>query len=142
MTENTQQPQMTEEQRSIWVKEQFQKANKHLAENGVLFESVVTSESRYLAPLVAVWKIKATDNKFFWVISGDLPTDFVAASAATSAREAIKHFSLTWQLKAANLVSAEGADNTAHEYASMLVSRAEGLFAIQEQEGLWQEASA
>ncbi|MFT4807348.1 MAG: hypothetical protein ACI9LX_000665 [Paraglaciecola sp.] len=38
---------ITEEQISEWVREQFQRANKHLAEKGVLFESVVTEESRY-----------------------------------------------------------------------------------------------
>lgn len=46
-----------QEQLAQWVREQFQKANKHLAENGVLFESVVIEDSRYLAPMVAVWKI-------------------------------------------------------------------------------------
>lgn len=142
MTENTQPKEMTDEQRSEWVREQFQKANKHLAENGVLFDSVVTSESRYLVPLIAVWKIKAIDNAFYWVISGDLPTDFVLASAAQSAREAIKHFAMTWQLKAANLQAVEGADETSLKYASLLESRAEGLFSVYERPQLWQEEGA
>jgi hypothetical protein len=67
---------VSQEQLSAWVKEQFQRANKHLAEKGVLFDTVVTEESRYLAPFVAIWKIKALDGKFFWVISGDVPADF------------------------------------------------------------------
>jgi len=139
MTQNTQKIQMTEEERANWVRDQFQQANKHLAENGVLFESVVTSESRYLVPFVAVWKIKATDNNFFWVINGDLPTDFTPAHVAETAREAIKHFSLAWQLKAANLREAENPDKTLLEYAALLESRAEGLYALQDKSELWQE---
>ena len=141
MTQNTQQPQMTEEQKADWVRDQFQKANKHLAENGVLFESVVTSESRYLVPVVAVWKIKATDKRLYWVINGDLPTDFVIADVATSARDAIKHFSMAWQLKAANLRAAENADTTLLEYAALLESRAEGLYTLQNKAELWQDPS-
>ena len=92
MTDNTPQNEMTDQQRSEWVREQFQKANKHLAENGVLFESVVTNESRYLVPYLAVWKIKDTNNAMYWVMSGDLPTDYIAESTAATARDAIKHF--------------------------------------------------
>ncbi|VEL96711.1 uncharacterized protein DUF4826 [Alteromonas sp. 76-1] len=138
MTDNTPQNEMTDQQRSEWVREQFQKANKHLAENGVLFESVVTNESRYLVPYLAVWKIKDTNNAMYWVMSGDLPTDFIADSMATSARGAIKHFAMQWQLKAANLRASESADASSLEYAELLESRAEGLYAIQNQDELWQ----
>mmetsp|Transcript_20454 Transcript_20454/g.64985 ORF Transcript_20454/g.64985 Transcript_20454/m.64985 type:complete len:132 (+) Transcript_20454:1-396(+) len=129
---------MTDQQRSEWVREQFQKANKHLAENGVLFESVVTNESRYLVPYLAVWKIKDTNNAMYWVMSGDLPTDYIAESTAATARDVIKHFAMAWQLKAANLRASEGADATSLEYAELLESRAEGLHAIQNQDELWQ----
>ncbi|ANB26975.1 hypothetical protein A6F57_18415 [Alteromonas stellipolaris] len=138
MTDSTLQNEMTDQQRSEWVREQFQKANKHLAENGVLFESVVTNESRYLVPYLAVWKIKDTNNAMYWVMSGDLPTDYIAESTAVTARDAIKHFAMAWQLKAANLRASEGADATSLEYAELLESRAEGLHAIQNQDELWQ----
>ena len=120
------------------VREQFQKANKHLAENGVLFESVVTNESRYLVPYLAVWKIKDTNNAMYWVMSGDLPTDYIAESTAATARDAIKHFAMAWQLKAANLRESDSADSSSLEYAELLESRAEGLHAIQNQDELWQ----
>ena len=58
----------SEAQLSEWVREQYQRANKHLAEQGVLFESVATEECRYLAPVVAVWKIKSTEGKYYWVL--------------------------------------------------------------------------
>ena len=82
---------ISDEERATWVREQFQKANKFLAENGVLFESVVTEESRYLIPYLAVWKIKAMDSKRYWVISGDLPSDYTSVDNAKDAKEALRH---------------------------------------------------
>ncbi|MDC0602359.1 DUF4826 family protein [Aliiglaciecola sp.] len=134
-------PQMSQEQLSEWVREQFQRANKHLAENGVVFESVVTEESRYLAPYVAVWKLKSTAQKFFWVISGDVPCDFVAYENAKNAREAIRHFSFNWQLQAENLQKQGNVDQTKSDFIEMLISRAEGLYDIYNREDLWKEAS-
>lgn len=130
---------MNQEQLSAWVREQFQRANKHLAENGVMYESVVTEDSRYLAPYVAVWKIKALDNKFYWVISGDVPADFMPVENEKTAREAIRHFSLLWQIKAENLQKGGELDATQQEYIDLLVSRAEGLYRIYDQKDLWQE---
>ncbi|WP_218310566.1 DUF4826 family protein [Alteromonas antoniana] len=138
MTEQTQQP-MTQEQREEWVKAQFQRANKHLAENGVLFHSVVTEESRYLVPFVAVWKLKALDEKFYWVMSGDLPADYTLYENASNAREAIKYFSMQWQLKAENIRQSGTQDKTQLEFAGLLQARAENLFNMQAAEQLWKD---
>ena len=72
MAEQPENQPISDEERATWVREQFQKANKFLAENGVLFDSVITEESRYLMPYLAVWKIRAMDSKRYWVISGAL----------------------------------------------------------------------
>lgn len=129
---------LSPEKRSEWVKEQFRKANKHLAENGVLFESVVTDESRYMAPYIAVWKIKSTDNKYFWVIAGDLPSDYVLYENAGNAREAIKYFSYSWQMKADSILQLATADQTQKDFANLLIERADGLYDIQKDDSLWQ----
>jgi hypothetical protein len=123
---------------AVWVKEQFQRANKHLAEKGILFDAVVVEESRYMAPNVAVWKIKDTKNDFYWVISGEVPADALPHSIAASAREAIKHFSLAWQIKAENILHSPAVDTTQREYATLLASKAEMLYAIQDNEEWWQ----
>ena len=132
-----QQQPITEEQRAEWVRAQFQKANKHLAENGVLFDTVITEESRYLMPYLAVWKVRAMDGKLFWVISGDLPTDFTSVENASDAKTALRHFAMTWQLKAENLKNAEGADEKQIEFAELLENRAESLFTMQNAAQLW-----
>lgn len=138
MTEQ-QNPEMSEEQLSQWVREQFQRANKHLAENGVLFDSVVTEVSRYLAPFVAVWKIKSTDKKYYWVLSGDLPCDFIPFESEATAREAIRRFSMLWQMKAENINRLAGTDKTQQNFVNLLIAKAEDLYKIQADESLWKD---
>lgn len=128
---------MTQAEHDTWVREQFQRANAHLAENGVLFESVVVEASRYLAPYVAVWKIKSQQGKFFWVLSGDLPADYVPFDVAPDARGALRHFSLSWQLKAENIMQAQGLDETQENYAKLLADRAISLHQLSERDDLF-----
>ncbi|QSX32059.1 DUF4826 family protein [Shewanella avicenniae] len=137
----TEAPAFTEAQLQAWVREQYQKANKFLAEKGIIPTKVITAESRYLAPYVAVWKLEANHptKATYWVISGDLPTDVINVNAAKDARDVIRHFSLAWQLKAENLIQSGAVkDETQRQFANLLISRAQSLFQLHEQEALWQ----
>lgn len=133
MSEST----MTEEQSKQWIRDQFQAANKHLAGKGIMPKSVVESDSRYLVGLVAVWKIKANDNKTYWVISGDVPTDHLDVGNATDARDAMRAFALNWQLKSEQILQSGTQDNTQKQFAHMMITRAEGLYQIYEDANLW-----
>jgi hypothetical protein len=124
---------------SAWVREQFQRANKHLAEKGILFESVVTEQSRYLAPYAAVWQIRAQDKKSFWVISGDLPADAIPLEAAQSAREAMKRFSYSWQMQAENIRRSDTKDEEQIAFATILDAKAAMLYKISTDEKVWQD---
>ena len=129
---------LNEQQMTAWVQAQFQKANQFLAQEGILFDSVITEQSRYLAPYLAVWKIKAMDQKVYWVISGDLPTDVALAVNATDARDVLRYFSLQWQLKAENLeANNTQKDARQAEFVQLLRSRADSLYAFYENETLW-----
>ena len=99
--------------------------------------SVVVEASRYLAPYVAVWKIKSQQGKFFWVLSGDLPADYVPFDVAPDARGALRHFSLSWQLKAENIMQAQGLDETQENYAKLLADRAISLHQLSERDDLF-----
>ncbi len=129
--------QWSEAQVNDWVRSQFQKANLHLAEKGVVMDSVAVQDSRYLPPYVAVWKINALDKQSYWVISGDLPTDHIELKAAENARDALRAFSFRWQIKAQQLVDAGIKDQTAGDYAKLLVNRAHSLYQLFESEKLW-----
>jgi len=131
----TEQKKMTEEEQQHWVREQYQTATKYLATQGLVTDSVVVEDSRYLVPVLAVWKLKMLDGTYFWVISGDLPTDHNAIDVAPNAREAVRHFSLKWQMQAENLLNT--GDKEQEEFAKILISRAEGLYSMHQQEKLW-----
>lgn len=132
----TQQQAMTPEQQQAWIREQYLKATKYLADKGLVTESVADKESRYLVPVLSVWKINLLDKSTVWVISGDLPTDHVALDGSESAREVIRHFSLKWQLQAENLLQQE--DKEQQEFAQLLIGRADGLYKLYEKDELWQ----
>jgi hypothetical protein len=135
-----------EEQEALtqqWIKTHFQKANRFLAEKGVIPSRVIAKDSRYLAPFLAVWKMESKQPKVqtFWVMSGDLPSDYVDVKVAATARDAIRHFSMMWQLKAENLIkSGATKDATQAQFAQLLVSRAESLYKIHHDDKLWRES--
>ena len=136
-----QQSELTEEQKQQrdiqWQRECFQNAQKHLAEKGIIPNTVIDKDSRFLAPACAVWKMKAQNGKTYWVITGQLPTDHVEVVAATTARAAIKHFSYQWQLKADAILANAGHDQSQAQFANLLINRAHGLYDIAENDQLW-----
>ncbi|MEI6860141.1 MAG: DUF4826 family protein [Shewanella sp.] len=129
-----------EKLRQEWIREHFQKASRFLAEKGIIPSKVIADDCRYLAPYVAVWKMESKQPKkqTFWVMSGDLPSDYVDVKVAATAREALRHFSMMWQLKAENLQkSGATRERTQAKFAELLVSRAESLYHICNDEKLW-----
>lgn len=136
------QTQEMEAKRQEWIREHFQKANKFLAEKGVMPSNVLVDECRYLAPFVAIWKIESKQPKkqTYWVMSGDLPSDYVDVSVAQTARDAMRHFSMMWQMKAENLHrSGVTKEKTQADFANLLVSRAEDLYKMANDEKIWGE---
>ena len=127
---------MTQAQQQQWIREQYQIATKYLAEKGVVTDSVKVTDSRYIVPLLAVWKLTAIDGKSFWVLCGDLPSDHSSADVAQDARAALRHFSLKWQMQAENLLQAKNEEQD--EFARLLIGRAEGLYKLINDESLWQ----
>lgn len=131
----TEKKQLTNEEQQAWIREQYLVATKYLADKGLVTDSVVTQESRYLVPLLAVWKLKLLDGSFVWTISGDLPSDHIKGEIAETGRDSLRHFALKWQLQAENLLQDKG--NTQETFANLLISRSEGLYELYENENLW-----
>lgn len=130
----------TEEQASAWVRENFELANKYLAQLGIISDKIIMRESRYLIPYVAVWKFTTQGKKGpVWVINGDLPMDMVEQSAAKDARDAMRYFALRWQMKAETMLQAEQATEQHRQQALYLIGRAEGLYELAEQNKFWEQ---
>jgi hypothetical protein len=84
---------------------------------------------------MSVWKLKVLDGSYLWVVCGDVPSDHNKIDVAPNAREAVRHFSFKWQMQAENLFNS--GDKEQQEFAKFLVSRAEGLYEMYQQETLW-----
>jgi len=132
----TQDVQMTEEEQQHWVRSQYQVATKYLADKGLVTSSVKVEDSRYLIPALAIWKLSLLNGESYWVLCGDLPTDHSRIDVAPNARDALKHFSLKWQMQAENLLQAKSKEQ--NDFAHLLISRAEGLYQLCENEKLWE----
>jgi len=128
---------LAEQQRVAWQRGCFQTAQKYLAEKGIMPKSVVEQDSRFLAPICAMWKFKAQNGKTYWVVTGQLPTDHAEVGAASDARDAMRYFSLQWQLKADQIMSTGGRDKTQADFANLLVKRAHGLYELYDNDKLW-----
>jgi hypothetical protein len=131
----SQELEMTEAEQQQWTRDQYQVATKYLAEKGIVTDSVQVEESRYLVPLLALWKLTSLEGKKFWVLSGDLPTDHSNIEVASNARDALKHFSLKWQMQSENLLRSDIKEQ--NDFAHLLISRAEGIYKLCEDDSLW-----
>jgi len=131
----TQKQDMTAEQQQQWIREQYQIATKYLATQGLVTDSVIVEESRYLVPIMSIWKLKVLDGSYLWVICGDLPSDHNAFDVAPNAREAVRHFSFKWQMQAENLLKT--GDKEQEKFAQLLIGSAEDLYDMYQQEKLW-----
>ncbi len=131
----TEPKQMSQEEQQEWVRKQYQVGTKYLAKKGMVTESVIVDESRYIVPLLAIWKLKLLDGSFMWVLCGDLPTDHSGIDAAPTAREAIRHFSFKWQMQADSLLKSDQTEQV--NFAKLLIGRAEDLYDLYSDDKLW-----
>ena len=130
---------------SQWVKEQHGDLLSYCSRNDLKITNIIQKDSAILPPIAAVWLVDSKQSaQQFWVITGDLPNDHIQAGNAVNAREALRHFSLRWQLKSEKILNSlesrkadPSRDNTEKEFADLLISRAEGLFELFENKQLW-----
>ena len=133
MTENNAEtaPQLTEQQLGmIWAQQQLDEATKYLAKQGIILDTVYNEVSTYVTNQVAIFKIRDKQREQYWVIAGDVPTDYAKASLAKDYKEAARHFSLNWQLKAEKLMHTDNATVVQRDFAQLLVRKAEALYSL------------
>ena len=149
MTEENQQAETNQASAIIseedWLKKEHGEVLAYCSRNFLEISEIIQTESAVLPPFVAVWLAKSkTNNQKFWIITGDVPHDHIPGGNAKNARDAIRHFSLRWQLKAENIVKGQPnsqskpvLSETQKEFAELLVSRANSLYMLSEKEELW-----
>ncbi|MCZ6559778.1 MAG: DUF4826 family protein [Gammaproteobacteria bacterium] len=132
-----------------WLKEQIQGMSRHVYASG-LFSVEATGHCVWSVPhLVFLGQIWPKDDRSskYWVISGlDLPTDHFEEGLAATPREALRHFSMKWQLQSSKVAElgeqggSDGAVSSATDWqriADGLQSNAEALYTLVERDELW-----
>ncbi|MGX5174061.1 DUF4826 family protein [Aliikangiella sp. IMCC44653] len=128
-----------------WHSNQLIKIQKFCFSKGIQVKGLEQSKCSILPPIVAIWYVKSNEKKQdYWVISGELPTDIAAAKVAKNARDVLRHFAMTWQLKAARMEEAiaEGKHlndvETQKKVIQELIQKAEAISQLHSDDKLWE----
>lgn len=132
-----------------WCAQNRQIVLEYLACQPQKFGNVGDWPGWYLAPYVSVWVVESIVNPGnigWWVICGDLPTDYASAKDIFTPREAIETFANRWASLSdlmekgeshPDMVIGTGANST--ELALLLKARAKILAAWAKDDLLWNE---
>ncbi len=138
-----------EEQFRRWSQNQYTRLVKYCDKHAIPVARVQQRKSRVLPPLVAIWNVKLNTKPASekWVITGEVSSDHIPGEVASTAREALRHFSLSWQMKAATL---ERNMSQAHllpdpeqqsRVINNLIQDAEKIYELYDANQLWQPNS-
>ena len=130
-----------------WVKQRLNVAVRELINNGVFESLLVEAKPAWVWPFeVLIGKVREHGSAkiFEWLICGEVPTDFVHSTVASTPRQAARYFAMKWQLEAARQQELAGQESTAQvaesrEPGSQLADQAETLYALADDERLWQQ---
>lgn len=132
----------------VWMREILDKAVLDIEALGIFADEVVEARPVWSVPdkvMIGQLRVANEPGSFRWIICGDLPTDHISSTVAANAREALRHFSLKWQLDAARyedpaMRKQHGLDESKdwNHLTRQLVAKAEELYAMAEDDALWQ----
>lgn len=132
-----------------WCNERRNEVAIYLAQEGVAHGQVGEWPAWHMAPLVSVWAIESHSNPGsvgWWVLCGDLPTDYVSAAAIKHPRDALLSFVARWRAAAEHMARGESSPGFTigpraewPTLAPLLLSRAESLEGMATDSGLWDE---
>ena len=131
---------------TAWVRETLDRAVAEITGHAVLEGNFVEARAVWSLPYrVMIGQIRETRESatFHWIICGDLPTDHIPSNVAVTPRDALRHFSLKWQLGAARYDDpatrkAAGMDSLPQDgRGARLAEIAEKLYALAEDDSLW-----
>ena len=133
-----------QEQLKKWVESQFDNMGRHVVANQLIEGDKAQGRPVWAMPgklfIGQIWD-KEDEDCAFWIISGAIPTDHLAATAAATPREALRHFCLKWQMQSGRLDSVGAADEQSWTgIGENLAQQAEALYSLVEEDSLWQQA--
>jgi hypothetical protein len=135
----------------LWCAARKTQVIEYLAREGVTHGRVGDWPAWHVTPYVSVWAIESASRTGWvgwWVLCGDLPTDYESADKVKNPRDATRAIALRWQVAATQMARGErdpnfsvGDPEYALELAPLLKSRVQTLLSWVEDEALWIDRS-
>lgn len=130
-----------------WCAERRQAVLEYLARQPQKFGEVGDGPAWYVAPYVSIWTVESLlhpGDVGWWVICGDLPTDYALAKDIFTPREAVAAFAKRWRTLSGLMAKGEshpemrvGNPADAAELARLLKARADTLADWARDDSLW-----
>lgn len=135
----------SEEDNQRWGQEQYAKVQKYCQKNQLPIQQLDQTKSRVLPPIIAIWNVELATKpaSTVWVIGGEVMMDHVSTKAAGTPREALRHFSLSWQMKSSTLERTmnpslpEAEKEQQQKVIEKLINEAEALYDLYANDQLW-----
>ena len=149
MDENHDKPRR--EELNAWNKKQLNAAVRKLMDQGAIDSLIVEAKPAWVLPFqILIGKVRAQGQStdFKWFICGEIPTDHLPSSVATTPRDAARHFVMKWQLAAARFQqrteqnpSVTTSESQREDPGKQLSDNAEALYGLVEDDRLWLQGS-
>jgi hypothetical protein len=133
----------------LWCEERRAQVTAYLQSEGVEHGRVGEWPAWHIAPYVSIWAIeskKRPDWIGWWVICGDVPTDYISSAEIKHPREAVRAIAEGWRDQAKLMASGErhadiriGRPGTWASLAPLLEQRASMLLEWANDDSLWQD---
>lgn len=122
-----------EDELKAWVRKQLDDAVEGLINANVFDAALIEVKPAWVLPsriLIGKAREQGDPADFRWFICGEVRLDHIPADTAFTPREAMRHFSMKWQLDASNL---------ADEASDTLAEDAEALYSLAEDDRFWSQ---
>jgi hypothetical protein len=133
---------------SEWIADQRIRVEEYLRTERIDHLGVGECPAFYGHPYIALWAVQSKQSPGsigWWVISGDLPTDYIGSNDGRHPRQALRTFAKQW-LKASEAMShgetlpgySIGLPSQRAELAGLLRGRAQIVQKFAEDDALWE----
>lgn len=139
---------LTEAEEEQWCEERRAEVADYLARTGIRHGQIGEWPAWHLPPYVSLWAIESGENPGWvgwWVICGDLPTDYVSAQTIKHPRDAMRALANRWAPAAERMARGEAPEDFSlgqpedwPTLAPLLASRAALLQDFAADDAMWE----
>lgn len=136
------------EREAQWIKEQHARVVAYLEDEDIERGELPEEPEWCLAPYIALWAVKSAHDPNAiggWIISGDLPTDYLSSAIAADARSAMRAFGAIWLDVADHMLRGQphpdvrlGTPDRWPMLGELLQRRAKLLWELTHDDSLWE----